>query len=155
MTGTFAVKNSRGGKSMAAFHEIKGSCFCGANQFAITAPAVDTHHCHCSICRRLQGAAFVSLSIFPKAGFRWTKGGDLQRFSSSDQVHRNRCKNCGSPLTINLDAMPDLLAVSRACLDPVANTGHPAETLRHAFWPDRVPWFELNDNLRKTTAFDK
>ena len=54
---------------MATFPEIRGSCFCGANQFAITEPAVDTHHCHCSICRRLQGAAFVTLSIFPKSAF--------------------------------------------------------------------------------------
>lgn len=140
---------------MAKFDEIKGSCFCGANQFAITQPAVDSHHCHCSVCRRLQGAAFVTLSIFPKAGFRWTKGGDLQSFSSSDKVHRNRCKNCGSPLTINLDALPDLIAVARACIDPAANTGHPAESERHAFWPDRVPWLVLNDNVRKAQGFDK
>jgi hypothetical protein len=140
---------------MAKFDEIKGSCFCGANQFAITQPAVDSHHCHCSVCRRLQGAAFVTLSIFPKAGFRWTKGGDLQSFSSSDKVHRNRCKNCGSPLTIDLDALPDLIAVSRACIDPAANTAHPAESERHAFWPDRVPWLVLNDNVRKAQGFDK
>ncbi|MGC1342402.1 MAG: GFA family protein, partial [Candidatus Binataceae bacterium] len=112
-------------------------------------------HCHCSVCRRLQGAAFVTLSIFPKAGFRWTKGGDLQSFSSSDQVHRNRCKNCGSPLTINLDALPDLIAVSRGCIDPAADTAHPAESERHAFWPDRVPWLALNDNVRKAQGFDK
>jgi hypothetical protein len=68
MTGTLAVKNSRGGKPMATYQGIRGSCFCGANQFAITEPAVDTHHCHCSICRRLQGAAFVTLSIFTKVG---------------------------------------------------------------------------------------
>jgi hypothetical protein len=140
---------------MAEFNEIKGSCFCGANQFAITQPAVDTHHCHCSICRRLQGAAFVTLSIFPKAGFRWTKGGDLQTFSSSDKVHRNRCKNCGSPLTINLDALPDVVAVSRACLDVNAEPGHPDGTLRHAFWPDRVAWLQISDNLPKATGFDK
>ncbi|MGC1678530.1 MAG: GFA family protein [Candidatus Binataceae bacterium] len=140
---------------MAKFDEIKGSCFCGANQFAITQPAVDSHHCHCSVCRRLQGAAFVTLSIFPKAGFRWTKGGDLQSFSSSDQVHRNRCKICGSPLTIDLDALPDLIAVSRACIDPAADTAHPAESERHAFWPDRVPWLALNDNVRKAQGFDK
>ncbi len=140
---------------MANFTEIKGSCYCGANQFAITQPAVDTHHCHCSICRRLQGAAFVTLSIFPKAGFRWTKGGDLQTFNSSDKVHRNRCKNCGSPLTVNLDALPELIAVSRACIDPNADTGQPAETLRHAFWPDRVPWLEGADQLPKVAGFDK
>jgi hypothetical protein len=140
---------------MAAFNKITGSCFCGANQFEITEPAVDTHHCHCSICRRLQGAAFVTLSIFPKSGFRWTRGGDLTRFDSSAKVHRNRCKNCGSPLTIELDAMPTVIAVSRANIEPAADTGHPAATLRHAFWPDRVPWLEINDSVPKVQGFDR
>lgn len=92
---------------MANFEETKGSCFCGANQFAIMQPAVEMHHCH-----------------------------------------------CGSPLTINLDALPDVVAVSRACIDPKASDGHPAATLRDAFWPDRVPWLELHDDLRKADGFD-
>jgi hypothetical protein len=140
---------------MAEFKKISGACFCGANQFEITQPAVDTHHCHCSNCRRLQGAAFVTLSIFPRAGFRWTKGGALQTFNSSEKVHRNRCKNCGSPLTIDLDAMPNVVAVSRACIETGADPGHPADTLRHAFWPDRVPWLEIADKLPKAQGFDK
>ena len=140
---------------MAEFKKIAGSCFCGQNQFEITEPAVDTHHCHCSICRRLQGAAFVTLSIFPRTGFKWTKGGDLQTFHSSDKVHRNRCKNCGSPLTIELDALPNLIAVSRANLEVTGEPGHPAQTLRHAFWPDRVPWLQISDNLPKAQGFDK
>ena len=140
---------------MAEFKKIAGSCFCGQNQFEITEPAVDTHHCHCSICRRLQGAAFVTLSIFPRTGFKWTKGGDLQTFHSSDKVHRNRCKNCGSPLTIDLDALPNLIAVSRANLEVTGEPGHPAQTLRHAFWPDRVPWLQISDNLPKAQGFDK
>ena len=44
---------------MADFKKINGACFCGENQFEVTQPAVEMHHCHCSICRRLQGAAFV------------------------------------------------------------------------------------------------
>ena len=140
---------------MADFKKINGSCFCGQNQFELSEPAVETHHCHCSICRRLQGAAFVTLSIFPRAGFRWTKGGDLQTFHSSDKVHRNRCKNCGSPLTIDLDALPNLIAVSRANLEVTGEPGHPAQTLRHAFWPDRVPWLQISDNLPKAQGFDK
>jgi len=140
---------------MAEFKKIAGSCFCGQNQFEITESAVDTHHCHCSICRRLQGAAFVTLSIFPRTGFKWTKGGDLQTFHSSDKVHRNRCKNCGSPLTIELDALPNLIAVSRANLEVTGEPGHPAQTLRHAFWPDRVPWLQISDNLPKAQGFDK
>ena len=140
---------------MPDFKKISGSCFCGDNQFEISQPAVDTHHCHCSICRRLQGAAFVTLSIFPDSGFRWTKGGELHTFNSSEKVHRNRCKNCGSPLTIYLDAFPGLVAIPRASLQGNADPGHPAATLRHAFWPDRVGWLEISDSIPRAQGFDK
>lgn len=86
---------------------------------------------------------------------KWTKGPDLVTFHSSEKVHRNRCRNCGTYLTIDLDALPHLVAVSRSNLDPNADPGHPRETLRHAFWPDRVPWLEINDNLPKAQGFDK
>jgi hypothetical protein len=138
---------------MADFQNISGACFCGDNQFEISEPAVDTHHCHCSICRRMQGAPLVTLSVFPKTGFKWTKGGDLDTFNSSDTVHRHRCKNCGTPLTIELDAMPDVVAVSRANLAPGAEPGYPEDTMRHAFWPDRVEWLDINDNVRHTEGF--
>jgi hypothetical protein len=58
----------RNNRIMADFKTVRGSCFCGANQFEITQPAVESHHCHCSICTRLHGAAFVTFSIFPGAG---------------------------------------------------------------------------------------
>ena len=48
---------------------VTGGCYCGENRFQVSEPEVDTHHCQCSICRRLQGAAFVTLSIFPIKAF--------------------------------------------------------------------------------------
>ncbi len=140
---------------MGAFETITGSCFCGANQFQLTEPAVDTHHCHCSICRRVNAAPFVTWSIFPRSGFKWTKGPQLHTFHSSATVHRNRCTNCGSNVTVDLDAIPDKLFVNRSNFSDIkADPGHPPATLRHAFWPDRVPWLEINDNVRKTQGFD-
>lgn len=133
-----------------------GGCYCGENRFEISAPAVDTHHCHCSICRRLQGGAFVTLSIFPKNAFRWVKGGDLASFDSSAKVHRHRCKKCGSPLTITFEgheSFAPMIAIMRSNLDAGSEPDHPADTLRHAFWPDRVKWLELNDRIKKVDGF--
>jgi hypothetical protein len=140
---------------MADFKKVSGACFCGQNQFEVTQPAVEMHHCHCSICRRLHGAAFVSFAIFPRAGVRWTKGGDLQTFSSSGQVHRNRCKNCGATLTVDVDPMPNVLIVTRASLPPDAELAYPPATLRHAYWPDHVPWVELGDKLPRVAGFSE
>jgi hypothetical protein len=138
---------------MAEF-KATGGCFCGQNRFEINQPAIDTHHCHCSICRRLQGAAFVTLSIFPKSAFTWTAGGDLDTFHSTEKVHRHRCKACGTPVTITLDAFPDGIIVTRTSLDKDSEPGHPAETFRHAFWADRVPWLEIHDEVRKAEGFN-
>ena len=50
---------------MAEF-KLTGGCFCGGVRYTITAPAVDTHHCHCSICRKFQ-ARFSSRCRFSRA----------------------------------------------------------------------------------------
>ena len=151
-----STATSTGPGASAKGTKITGQCFCGNNQFEISGKAVDTHHCHCSICRRLQGAPFVTLSIFHKRDFKWNKGGDLQKFDSSATVHRHRCKNCGSPLTITFEGhakFADLIAVMRSNLDKGSDPGHPPETLRHAFFPDTVEWLEIKDNVRRTDGF--
>ena len=36
-----------------------------------------------------------------------------------------------------------------------AEPGHPPATLRHAYWPDHVPWIEMGDKLPRVAGFDK
>jgi hypothetical protein len=142
----------RDGKAVAK----TGGCYCGENRYELVAAAVDTHHCHCSICRRLQGAAFVTLSIFPRAAFRWTKGGKLDTYHSSPKVHRHRCKTCGAPLTVTFEgheSFAPMIAIMRAGLDADSKPEHPPTTLRHAFWPDRVGWLTIKDQVRRTKGF--
>ena len=98
---------------MADF-KLTGGCHCGNVRYTITAPAVDTHHCHCSICRKVYGAIFVTLSIFPRSGFKFDKQQDLGTYSTSAKVHRHFCKKCGCPVTIDLDDNPDLKAQTMA-----------------------------------------
>jgi len=74
----------------------------------------------------------VTLSLFPIEAFRWTKGGNLDTFHSSEKVHRHRC---------------------RSSLDVGDEPGHPTETLRHAFWADRVNWIAINDDVHKVKGF--
>src|SRR5260370_8280396 len=78
---------SQGDKAMADF-KLTGGCHCGNVRYTITAPAVDTHHCHCSICRKVHGAIFVTLSIFPRSGVQFDKQQDPGTSSTSPQVPR-------------------------------------------------------------------
>jgi hypothetical protein len=138
---------------MADF-ELTGGCHCGNVRYTITAPAVDTHHCHCSICRKVHGAIFVTLSIFPRSGFKFDKQQDLGTYSTSAKVHRHFCKKCGCPVTIDLDDNPDLVAVATGTIDDGANPGHPKESYRHAFVKSKVPWYEIADKLPQKEGFN-
>ena len=40
--------------------EASGSCFCGAVQYTFALPSLFAGHCHCSMCRRIHGAAYVT-----------------------------------------------------------------------------------------------
>jgi hypothetical protein len=45
-----------------------GACLCGAVQFELQLPATWVAHCHCTMCRRAHGAAFVTWVSVPTAG---------------------------------------------------------------------------------------
>ena len=112
---------------MADF-KLSGGCFCGAVRYTITAPAVDTHHCHCSICRKFHGAIFVTLSIFPRNAFTYDKGtANLGTYNSSEKVHRHFCKTCGCPISLDLVDNPDVIAVATGTIDGGAWPGSPKE----------------------------
>jgi hypothetical protein len=68
--------------------KLTGGCFCGQVRYTITAPAGYTHHCHCSNCRRIHGAAFVTYSMFPRGAFSWDSDADDMGAFSTSQVCR-------------------------------------------------------------------
>ena len=39
---------------------LRGSCLCGGVRYEITGPLSGALNCHCSMCRKAQGAAFRS-----------------------------------------------------------------------------------------------
>src|SRR5260370_5682024 len=108
---------SQGDKAMADF-KLTGGCFCGGVRYTVTAPAVDTHHCHCSICRKFHGAIFVTLSVFPRDAFTYDKGtGNLGTYNSSEKVHRHFCTTCGCPISLDLVDNHGVIAVPTGTID--------------------------------------
>ena len=76
-----------------------GSCLCGDVHFALTFPSKWVAHCHCSLCRRAHGAAFVTwvgmedtrVAIDdPHSRLRW--------YASTPGAERGFCSRCGSTL---------------------------------------------------------
>jgi hypothetical protein len=101
---------------------VPGSCLCGAIRFEVTLPTRFCVHCHCSMCRRNHGAAFVTWFGVPKTSFRVTSGeANLTRYQSSDHGNRSFCSRCGTSLFCELDRDPDTILAAR--MEQIAEPG--------------------------------
>jgi hypothetical protein len=126
--------------------EVEGACLCGAVRFAITLPAKWCAHCHCSMCRRAHGAAFVTWVGMEARRFRMTAGEEhLASHRSSEAATRSFCRDCGSPLFFRSTRWADEVHISRASLPE-----HPRLVPKaHAFFSDRAGWVEVHDTLKR------
>jgi hypothetical protein len=125
----------------------EGSCLCGAIRFRFGLPPLWVAHCHCTMCRRAQGAGFVSW--VGAAGNRFELLGDagqLRRYRSSPEATRGFCGRCGSPLFFESTRWPGEMHITLASIDPgVAATLRPQG---HVHWSQRAPWIgDIHDGL--------
>jgi hypothetical protein len=116
---------------------VAGGCLCGAVRYSIGLPPLWVAHCHCSMCRRAQGAAFVTWVGAREAGFVLESGAEvLARYQSSAAATRSFCIRCGSPLFFQSSHWPGEVHVTLASLDSVAGL----EPAAHAYWGSRAVW---------------
>ena len=86
---------------------LTGGCLCGAVRFEIDGALGPITCCHCSLCRRASGSAFVAAASVDAGYFRVVKGQDaLGEYESSPQNRRAFCTRCGSQLFGRHDAYP-------------------------------------------------
>ena len=121
---------------------IRGGCACDGIRFEIEAVRSLTH-CHCTICRKLTGAAFATYAHVEKAKFHWLEGEPLiTRYESTPFSFRAFCRICGSLVP---GQAPYLATVSipAGLLDD-----DPGVRARlHVFTSSKAPWWEINDDL--------
>ena len=116
---------------------VTGGCFCGAVRYSIGLPPLWVAHCHCSMCRRAQGAGFVTWVGTREAAFVLESGaGLLGRYQSSAAATRSFCSRCGSPLFFQSSHWPGEIHVTLASLDSAAGL----EPEAHAYWSSRAGW---------------
>jgi hypothetical protein len=104
---------------------VNGGCFCGAVQYEAAEPLYPATLCHCTSCRRANGAHAVGWYTIAAVEIRYTRGAPIERESSAG-VFRGYCPTCFSPITYRTLQRPDELDVTIASLDD----------------PDRVPPFD-------------
>ena len=94
----------------------EGGCFCGSVRYSFESYNYPSANCHCSMCRRTSGAAFLSWMAVPLTAFEYKKGSP-KKLISSNQGSRNFCQDCGTPLTCLLDEYPKYIYVTICSLD--------------------------------------
>ena len=89
---------------------LHGGCLCGGVRYEINGKLENAGNCHCSMCRKNSGSAFVAAAQVAAKDFKWTKGESLLgSYTSSPGAKRMFCKNCGSPIAGGGESMKDSL----------------------------------------------
>lgn len=123
---------------------VTGSCLCGAVRFRVTLPTLFCAHCHCSMCRRNHGAAFVTWFGIPRERLALEAGDDvLVRHRSSDHGTRSFCGRCGSSLfcesTRHADHVDVVLASLSGPIDRAPSM--------HVYFDSGADWRDVRDEL--------
>jgi len=136
-----------------AVREYTGGCFCGSIRYRATGQLGGVSHCHCSMCRRVCGAPFVTWVSFKRANFSFTCGTPT-RFKSSDKVERSFCNLCGTAIAFEETTRSQWVDVTVGSLDQ-PNAVFPED---HIWTSSKLSWLHINDCLlsnRKKNAINR
>jgi len=122
---------------------VEGSCFCKAVRFEIDLPSKWCAHCHCTMCRRVHGAGYVTWVGVEKEHFRLLADEKLQWFESSPGARRGFCKTCGSSMLFESGRWSGETHVALGCINAEIDRKPQA----HASHGSHVDWLPLDKSL--------
>ena len=123
---------------------ITGRCECAKVQYQVDGEITDFSHCHCSICRRFGGAAFVSWGGVARDAFSYVSGEDhVRAYSFSERADCIFCTTCGSTILVDFKPEADMLYITMGTVDGDVDCpiGY------HQFVGSKAPWYEISDDL--------
>jgi hypothetical protein len=127
---------------------VPGACLCGAIQYEIDLPTLGSVHCHCTMCRRWNGAGYTTWCAVEKDQLRILSGQEqLHRYQSSDHAGRLFCSVCGSSLFGDSSRTPNQMYIVMGPLKGeigVAPLGHQSIESKVAYITigDELPQWE-------------
>lgn len=123
-----------------------GGCLCEAVRFEVTPPTKWCAHCHCTLCRRAHGAAFVTWFGVERDRFAVMSGEeDIAWYRSTPEARRGFCGRCGSTMFFEGDRWPDEIHIALAVMDGPIDRSPGA----HVFFDRHVEWIVLGDDLER------
>ena len=121
-----------------------GACLCGAVRFTVRLPTLFCGHCHCTMCQRGHGAAYVTWFGVVRDQFVIDAGEDsLVRYPSSDHGTRSFCGVCGSSMFCESTREPDTIDVVLANMTGAIDLAPQG----HTYFSDRASWVAVDEKL--------
>ena len=81
---------------MSETESLPGRCLCGAVRFTARPKKPEMDVCHCEMCRRWSGGAWMTVECEPDIAFE--TDGALGIYGSSGHAERGFCTQCGTSL---------------------------------------------------------
>lgn len=123
---------------------IVGGCLCGGVRYEYDGAVEEISLCHCSLCRKAQGSAYVAVGPVDTARFRITRGQALlKEYRAVPHKARVFCSHCGSPI---YSARDDLPGIRRLRLGTV-ETPFTCSNAYHAHVDSKAAWEQIADDL--------
>ena len=99
--------------------KIEGGCLCAKVRYSGEAEPIFVGVCHCSTCQKASGTAFNTVVAVPKAAI--STNGSVQTYEGRGDrgkaTYRRFCPECGSPVAIEAELMPDTVMIPVGTLD--------------------------------------
>jgi hypothetical protein len=114
---------------------IEGGCFCRQIRYAIDDGKYTAANCHCTMCRRIHAAPYVTWLVVPAGRFRY-RGEPPARLASSPGGFRDYCPSCGTHVTCVNSSHPDRIDVAVGSLD----SPEAFEPMLDVFTDTRLAW---------------
>jgi hypothetical protein len=114
---------------------IEGGCFCKKVRYAIDDGTYLSVNCHCTMCRHIHAAPYVTWLVVPADRFQYLTAAPAQ-FDSSAKGSRYYCSACGTQVAcVNADH-PEIIDVAAGSLD----SPEAFEPTYDAFADTRLAW---------------
>ena len=126
--------------------EVTASCLCGAVKMVCGNPTGTGSYCHCEDCRKSTGSAFSVAIPFQADQFRLLRGkvgSFTKQAESGNELTRNFCLECGTPVFGTSPQHPGLVYVKAVSLND-QSLGQPT----HQSWcQSKVTWSEIDEDI--------
>ncbi len=121
---------------------IEGRCLCGNVGYTYSGQIEEVAYCHCSQCRKAQGAAFAINSPVDAEKVTFFGKQYIKEYQSNHEKVRAFCTNCGSPI---YSAKRSLPGVYRLRLG-LTTTSFVCENRYHIFTESKADWHSIIDD---------